>query len=128
MSLIERMRKRADNLDLNQFERADWAEAADEIERLQAGMKTVNANAERHERLWYLRGDEIERLREMVDRLPRDAEGNPISLRDVRYNANGWKVVAWKIGVEYVFGQDGSAYKPNSLYGSPEAAERARKQ
>jgi chromosome segregation ATPase len=36
--------------------------AADEIERLTACLKEANANAEKFEREWYLRGDENERL------------------------------------------------------------------
>ena len=69
---------------------------------------------------------EIERLQANIDRLPRDADGNPIFPLDVRYRKSGFKVVVWKIGVEYVFGSDGSVHEPKSLYGSPEAAEKAR--
>ena len=64
--------------------------------------------------------------RAIVERLPKDASGNQISLRDVRYRANGRKIVVWKIVAEYVFGVDGLAYEPSSLYASPEAAEQAR--
>ena len=70
--------------------------------------------------------DENDRLQAIVDRLPRDAEGNPIFPLDVRYRKSGFRVVIWKIGVEYVFGSDGSVHEPKSLYGSPEAAEKAR--
>ena len=38
-------------------------EAADEIERLTQALKKANDQAEHFEREWYLRGDEIERLR-----------------------------------------------------------------
>ena len=37
-------------------------DAQAEIERLTACLKTANANAEKFEREWYLRGDEIEAL------------------------------------------------------------------
>ena len=39
-------------------------EAADEIERLTACLKKANDQAEHFEREWYLRGDEIVRLRQ----------------------------------------------------------------
>ena len=39
-------------------------EAADEIERLSDGLVKANEQAERFEREWYLRGDEIERLQQ----------------------------------------------------------------
>jgi hypothetical protein len=40
-----------------------------EIERLTAGLKTANANHERFEREWYLRGDVIEHLRTSLEGL-----------------------------------------------------------
>ena len=44
------------------------SEQQDEIERLTAALKIANANHEHFERHWYLRGDEIERLRaELAD-------------------------------------------------------------
>ena len=82
--------------------------------------------ADMEARQWKELTAECERLQANVDRLPRDAEGNPIFLLDVRYRKSGYRVVIWKIGVEYVFGQGGLAYEPSSLYGSPEAAEQAR--
>lgn len=50
-------------------------EAADEIERLTTTLRTANANHERYEREWYLRGDEIERLRAERNEL-RDLAGS----------------------------------------------------
>lgn len=38
------------------------ADARDEIKRLREALVVVNANAERFEREWYLRGDELEQL------------------------------------------------------------------
>ena len=43
-------------------------EAADEIERLTQALKKANDQAEHFEREWYLRGDEIERLRVDAER------------------------------------------------------------
>ena len=43
-------------------------EAADEIERLTQALKKANDQAEHFEREWYLRGDEIERLRADAER------------------------------------------------------------
>lgn len=42
---------------------------ADEIERLRAALAKANDQAEHFEREWYLRGDEIERLRADAERL-----------------------------------------------------------
>ena len=44
-------------------------EAADEIERLTQALKKANDQAEHFEREWYLRGDEIERLRAALTRV-----------------------------------------------------------
>ena len=38
-------------------------EAADEIERLRAALTKANAQAERFERCWYLRGDALESIK-----------------------------------------------------------------
>lgn len=46
----------------NQLVSATPAEYVAEIERLSSALRTANANHERFEREWYLRGDEIERL------------------------------------------------------------------
>ena len=40
-----------------------WKEAANEIERLRKELKESNANHELYERRWYLRENEVERLR-----------------------------------------------------------------
>ena len=40
-----------------------------EIERLSADLKKANSQAEHFEREWYLRGDEIERLRAKLERV-----------------------------------------------------------
>lgn len=42
---------------------------AAEVRRLRAGMQKANEQAARFEREWYLRGDEIERLRNALQRL-----------------------------------------------------------
>ena len=47
---------------------------ADEIERLTAALKVANANHERFEREWYLRGDEIDRLQRALDAAAVDNE------------------------------------------------------
>ena len=49
------------------YDRAPF-EAADEIERLTQALKKANDQAEHFEREWYLRGDEIERLRVDAER------------------------------------------------------------
>ena len=49
------------------YDRAPF-EAADEIERLTQALKKANDQAEHFEREWYLRGDEIERLRADAER------------------------------------------------------------
>ena len=46
------------------------AEAANEIERLTAALATANANAERFERGWYLRGDALEKLEQWAQAYP----------------------------------------------------------
>jgi hypothetical protein len=47
---------------------SDWtmADAEREIERLTGNLKIANSQAEHFEREWYLRGDEIERLRALL--------------------------------------------------------------
>jgi hypothetical protein len=54
---------------------ADRIEAdAAKIERLRAALKTANDQTEHFEREWYLRGDEIERLRAVVVDVTADAK------------------------------------------------------
>lgn len=64
--LVERLRRRAHNgiEPMHELARLDMLEASAEIERLSAALAKANDLAERFEREWYLRGDEIERLRE----------------------------------------------------------------
>ena len=64
-------------------------EAADEIERLTQALKKANDQAEHFEREWYLRGDEIERLRADAERYRwLRNEGNPYALLVVgKYHA-----------------------------------------
>ena len=64
-------------------------EAADEIERLTQALKKANDQAEHFEREWYLRGDEIERLRVDAERYRwLRNEGNPYALLVVgKYHA-----------------------------------------
>ena len=59
-----------DRLDLS-ASRLEAAMSEDyvEIAALKACLKTANANAEKFEREWYLRGDEIEALRQDAERL-----------------------------------------------------------
>lgn len=63
-------------------------EAANEIERLQVALKAANAQAERFERGWYLRGDALEKIKGVVcgDRTPRWASEESV------YAARGWIV------------------------------------
>lgn len=73
-------------------EAQDWSEygcgyglellipAADEIERLTQCLATANANHERFEREWYLRGDEIERHEEAFHRIKQWAEAYPLDV------------------------------------------------
>lgn len=61
-----------------------------EIERLQAALATANANHERFEREWYLRGDEIERLQaenaRYVETIRKLVEGEPVQVPAERTN------------------------------------------
>ena len=43
---------------------------ATEIARLSAALAVANAQAERYERLWYLRGDALEQLQKLADAYP----------------------------------------------------------
>ncbi len=45
----------------------DYDRLAKEVIRLTACLKRANSEFEKYERLWYLRGDEIEKLREAGD-------------------------------------------------------------
>lgn len=60
--LVQRLRDIAHGINAASNQAA-LREAADEIERLTTALRPANANHERYERGWYLRGDEIERLR-----------------------------------------------------------------
>lgn len=55
-------------LDKWQHSEENCYEAAGEIKRLRDCLEKANKNHEHFEREWYLRGDEIERLREKCDR------------------------------------------------------------
>ena len=70
------------------YDRAPF-EAADQIERLTQALKKANDQAEHFEREWYLRGDEIERLRVDAERYRwLRNEGNPYALLVVgKYHA-----------------------------------------
>lgn len=67
-----------------------------EVERLTACLKTANAQAEHFEREWYLRGDEVERLREDAERLDwlsdialsMDAVSDPDSFTQVHFGTD----------------------------------------
>ena len=62
-----------------------------EIERLTACLKTANANAEKFEREWYLRGDEIEALRKDVERLDLlDRQGEAYGTHE--HEGNRWLI------------------------------------
>jgi hypothetical protein len=108
-TISDRLRRWSHNLDLNQFLRVDCQQAADELERLQA----------------------------IVDRLPKTADGVPITpgmvlydSLDVRFN-NPWTVTGFKVdrngNLACVFGQNGSFDAICSgYYSTRESAEKAR--
>lgn len=65
MDIVERLRKHAlpDPHDEREVLHAPLLrEAAEEIERLRAALKKANAQTERFEREWYLRGDALEEI------------------------------------------------------------------
>lgn len=71
----------------------------DEIERLRAALTKANAQAERFEREWYLRGDEIEQLRADAERY-RWLRGGPdvpsYSSRWPRWEVRYWGGQYWQ--------------------------------
>lgn len=73
--------------------------ALDEIERLRAALTKANAQAERFEREWYLRGDEIEQLRADAERY-RWLRGGPdvpsYSSRWPRWEVRYWDGRYWQ--------------------------------
>jgi hypothetical protein len=72
--------------------------------------------------------DEIERLTEIVDRLPKDALGNAILIGDTRYTIDGKQITIWRIGLEYVTSECGFKYEPDALYPTCDEAEKAREE
>lgn len=54
---------------------SDWEALKKENHRLEAALREANANHEKFERLWYLRGDEIEELRSKLQEI--DAMKDP---------------------------------------------------
>lgn len=85
---------------------------------------------------WGCAHDEIERLRAIVDRVQKDADGNPILPGDVgfalRFPALGGKPHIIQMRVDAIeiacirSWKDGTA-RPENFYRSREAAEKARK-
>lgn len=68
--------------------------------------------------------DEIDRLLQIVGRLPQDADGNPICLQDVLYTETGTEVRVWNIGVEFVTSSEGRHYEPGTLHRTLEAVKK----
>lgn len=67
MDIVERMQR---DLDIGcSASIGDTKKAIAEIERLREALKKANENHEHFEREWYLRADEIERLRQLVNEM-----------------------------------------------------------
>ena len=67
-TLVERLRQKFPDVAYHRDQL--HLDAADEIARLQAALRTANDQAERFERGWYLRGDVLEKLRSWADAYP----------------------------------------------------------
>lgn len=89
----------------------------------------VSAVVAEIERLQRVATKETERcmdLEAIANRLPKDAEDNPIVLGDELFTLSGQSITVWGIGTNFIEGDDGHVYCEKGIYRTREAAEAAR--